>query len=223
MSAARKAALAVRTGESKYGTPVDVSDADLVQFFTDSGFVVAILPNEVRAATVILEGAAILVLAGGPEPVRRPGHRAEGRRQVTEVALLDLAIARGIPVLGICRGMQVINCHFDGTLKALPPGHGHAGTEHLVQLRPSRLATVLATHSPFAVNSYHDNSVATLGPDMQVAAMSDDGEIEAIEHASLHVYGVMWHPERPLGGNALAHAQKDLPIHVSNRLEGRAA
>lgn len=219
MSAARKAALAVRSGESKYGTPVDVLDADLVQFFTDSGFMVAVLPNDVRAATTILEDVAVLVLAGGPEPVRRAEQKAQGRRQVTEVALLDTAIEHGIPVLGICRGMQVVNCHFGGTLKALLPGHGHAGTEHLVQFRPSRLATMLARHSPFAVNSYHDNAVATVGPDMRVAAMSDDGEIEAIEHTSLDVYGVMWHPERPLRSHAIARTHEDLPTHVSNPLK----
>lgn len=218
MSAARKAALAVRSEESKYGTPVDVLDADLVRFVSDSGFVVAVLPNEVRAATAILEDADLLLLAGGPEPVCQPEHEPKGRRQVAEAALLRAAITRGIPVLGICRGMQVVSCYFGGTLKALPPGHGHAGTEHLVEMRPSRLATVLATDSTVAVNSYHDNAVATVGREMHVAAMSNDGEIEAIEHTFLEVYGVMWHPERPLGDHALADARRDPPMHANNPL-----
>ena len=218
MSAALKAALSVRSGQNRHGMPVDVFDADLVQFVSDSGFVVAVVPNEVRVATAILEGAELLVLAGGPEAVRHPGQAAQGRRQATEAALLDMAIARGIPVLGICRGMQVINCHFGGMLKALTQDHTHAGTEHVVRFRPSWLATTLAVDSPPVVNSYHDIGIATTAPDMRVVAIADDGEIEAIEHSSLDVCGVMWHPERPMSDSVFARAHRNLLLHLSGQL-----
>ncbi len=219
MSTTLKVALAVRTGESEYGTPVDIFDADLVRFISDAGFVVAVLPNEVSAVGPILEDADLVVLTGGSEPVRPAGHAPTGRRQIAEAVTLNAAIAGSIPLLGICRGMQVLNCHFGGTLKALPPGHRHAGTEHMVALWPSRLATALATNPPLTVNSYHDNAVASVGTDMRVAAMSEDGEIEAIEHMSLDVYGVMWHPERLLSAPSSGGLGGEMLRRVSRRRE----
>lgn len=103
-------------------------------------------------------------------------------RDLTEGWLLDHASQHQMPLLGICRGMQMM-AHWAGT--GLHPVQGHVRTRH-------RLTGEIAGE----VNSYHGFSLATCPLDFEVLARSEDGEIEAIRHQSLPWEGWMWHPER---------------------------
>jgi putative glutamine amidotransferase len=151
-------------------------------------------------------------------------------RDATELALARAAIAEGVPVLGICRGMQVINVALGGTLHAdhgvLPaPAGNHPGGDwerweqvvraRLEQTAPpahpshqiavvagSLLGAALGTRA--TVNSYHHQSLATLGDGIEVTALAPDGVIEAIEVPSARGFcvGVQWElqeqPDSPM-------------------------
>jgi putative glutamine amidotransferase len=164
---------------------------------------------------------------GRPHPASTPHSPL---RDAAELTLARAAIAGGVPVLGICRGMQVINVALGGTLHAdhrvLPaPAGNHPGGdwdrwEHVVRARlegtpppahpghdiaiaaGSLLGAALGTHA--TVNSYHHQSLATLGDGVEVTALAPDGIIEAIEVPSARspCVGVQWElqeqPHSPL-------------------------
>lgn len=117
-----------------------------------------------------------LILSGGDDIGTAP------LRDATELCLLDGAEEYSIPVLGICRGMQVM-AHRAGI--ALIEIEGHAATRHALHgLRDD------------VVNSFHKFSLAECPLDYEVVARADDGNIEAIRHRFLPWEGWMWHPER---------------------------
>ena len=103
-------------------------------------------------------------------------------RDLTEGWLLDYAKTRQRPVLGICRGMQMM-AHWSGV--NLKPVKSHVGTQHHIS---GEITGV--------VNSYHAYSIGRCPDGFAVMARSEDGEIEAIRHLSRSWAGWMWHPER---------------------------
>ena len=139
--------------------------------------------NEASAARELCERASIegLILTGGNDLAVYGGDAPE--RDATENMLLDYAAERGLPVLGICRGMQVIQHRFGIPLKRVM---GH--------VTPSQLIRIESAYAE--VNSYHEFGATETRPPLEVWAMADDGVIKAIRHVSARVLGLMWHPER---------------------------
>ena len=109
-------------------------------------------------------------------------------RDRTETVLLEHAVCNGLPVLGICRGMQMLAHHAGVPLVQVSD---HAGTRHPLQGDP-----VVSGAIPANVNSYHNWGLATCPPDYAVLATASDGSIEAIRHKTRSWEGWMWHPER---------------------------
>jgi N5-(cytidine 5'-diphosphoramidyl)-L-glutamine hydrolase len=103
-------------------------------------------------------------------------------RDITETYLLNHAKAQKIPLLGICRGMQMM-AHWAGT--ELRTVNGHVRTRHKI------LGEISGE-----VNSYHRFSLSACPTEFKILARSEDGEIEAISHDTLPWEGWMWHPER---------------------------
>ena len=159
----------------------DALDQRLVMFIAASGNLVVPIPNtlqetnNVRAWFTAIKPSAI-VLSGG----NSIGEVTT--RDQTESRLLDYAHDNELPVLGICRGMQMM-AHWAGT--SLHSVEGHVQTRH-------QLTGQIITD----VNSFHDFSLANCPYGFEVLANSEDGEIEAIRHLSLPWEGWMWHPER---------------------------
>lgn len=160
-----------------------------------------------------------VLLAGGvdvhPITYGEPLHPGLGRtdqaRDVVELALARWAIADRKPILGLCRGSQVLNVALGGTLwqdigAQIPtaikhdyfPNEGYARDylAHEVTIAPgSRLHAAFQAAS-LPVNSMHHQAVKTLAPSLQISAHAPDGLVEAIESGSDHfLVGVQWHPE----------------------------
>ncbi|NBM19495.1 gamma-glutamyl-gamma-aminobutyrate hydrolase family protein [Streptomyces sp. GC420] len=158
-----------------------------------------------------LAGFAGAVLPGGSD--LDPAHYGGTRHPMTEPDhpdqdALDLAVARAvlarrIPALAICRGLQVLNSVCGGTLvQHLPPGPvAHRDALHPVTALPgTRLRSVVGP-AAFTVSSYHHQAVDRLGDGLVVAARSADGRVEAVEHPSAGVLAVQWHPEDLAAGS----------------------
>ncbi len=116
---------------------------------------------------------------------------------IYELAVLRAAIELDMPVLAICRGVQLLNVAFGGTLNQDIGTETHWHTLHPVDVvADSRLARALGTTRPAACHSVHHQSLKVVAPCLRVVAMAEDGTIEAVElDAATWVVGVQWHPE----------------------------
>ncbi|APZ44399.1 gamma-glutamyl-gamma-aminobutyrate hydrolase family protein [Acidihalobacter ferrooxydans] len=155
-----------------------------------------------------------LILSGGGDidPARYGGapHEAlyaiDAQRDAFEFALLAAALARRMPLLAICRGLQVLNVHLGGTLhEHLPDVYGEQvahrapprePTPHALRIAPgSRLAALLGGEAAVA-SSWHHQGIDTLGRGLTPVAWAPDGLIEAVELADYPwLAAVQWHPE----------------------------
>lgn len=114
-----------------------------------------------------------------------------------DLCLLDSFVKVGKPILGICRGLQLINVYFGGTLCQHFEAQSHEESEHLHRIRTapgSRMAALFGENA--IVNSYHHQCVDKVGAHLQIGASAADGRVEALEHDSLPIIAVQWHPER---------------------------
>jgi putative glutamine amidotransferase len=167
-------------------------------------------PSELLA---ILDG--VLVTGGAdldPSTYGEAPHGETGAtspdRDAFELLLVRSAAERDLPCLGICRGMQVVNVAYGGTLEQHLPDRlerdihrGRSGqfADHEVEVEPGSLAALAAGATRVAVKSYHHQGVSRVGGGLRVTARADgdgDGTAEAIEDADRRfMLGVLWHPE----------------------------
>jgi putative glutamine amidotransferase len=183
-----------------------------VDAVADAGGVPVLLPPQRHGARETVAALDGLLLSGGPDvdPARyreRP-HPSTGAphtaRDDWEFQLLDAALARDLPVLGVCRGMQLLNVALGGALiQHLPDSLGHGGHQpapatfgsRAVHIRPrSRLGGVLGRAA--TVRCYHHQAVGRLGQGLQPSAWGEEETVEAVELAGARfTLGVQWHPE----------------------------
>ncbi|WBB60358.1 gamma-glutamyl-gamma-aminobutyrate hydrolase family protein [Streptomyces sp. WMMC500] len=174
------------------------------------GLAALLPPDDPARAPETLRRLDGLVVAGGPDldparygAVAEPSTDAvtatSRERDAWELALIDAALAAELPLLGICRGSQLLNVARGGTL--LQHMEGHRGTpgvfgEHEIKPVPG---TRLASLVPEAVTvpAYHHQAVAELGAGVIASAHAADGVVEALElpDAGNFALGVQWHPE----------------------------
>ena len=154
-------------------------------------------------------GALLLPGGGDVEPWRYGrGNTAsrglEPERDTAELMLLERFIAAGKPVLGICRGIQIINVFFGGTLCQDLPGHAAADGKDSFHAVCTVRSPLLPVCGPVCrVNSAHHQAVDVPGRGLRAIQWAEDGAVEALCHDCLPIWGVQWHPERlpeELGG-----------------------
>jgi len=123
-------------------------------------------------------------------------------RDALEHAILDLLYGV-IPVLGVCRGFQIINLWAGGT-QSLDTKNAHVAVSHLVDIKDGSLRDWLG-YNDLVVNSYHSNFVgqSELSDQMQVVATAPDGSVESFRSTDGSVLAFQWHPERPSEQNGL--------------------
>lgn len=196
----------VRNLDVLASSPIDVFYADYSQAVIAAGGLPVFVPLDVDPADVIDRLDGVLVTGGDDiDPTRYGAARdpntqpSEPTRDIQELALLDAAVATKKPVLGICRGIQIVNVHAGGTLHQHVPEHAfldQAGSveQHDVDFeRGSILAGLYGDRR--RVNSLHHQAVDRVGESLCVTARTVDGGIEGLEHETLPIVAVQWHPE----------------------------
>ena len=139
------------------------------------------LVENLRLSAIILSGGNTLAFMNPDAADAAP------ERDTFEATLIDLAVDKQMPLLGVCRGMQTINQYFGGELGLIDH---HAATRHDLLFRYGQ--NVLSLN----VNSYHDVAVTKSAADFQILAQHPDGTTEAFKHPARKITGIMWHPER---------------------------
>ena len=198
--------------------PAIISPARYVQAVQRAGGRPILLPPDPEDAedpSGVLNLLDALVVTGGagdldpalygeePHPETGP---VQEERDAYELALVRGALVRELPILGICRGMQVLNVAYGGTIEQhLPDALGHEehrhtpGTfaDHVVRLDPGSLAAHAAGAERTPVKSHHHQGIKEVGSGLKVTGWAaEDDAVEALEDPSCpFVLGVLWHPE----------------------------
>lgn len=204
-----------RPGRERYQRLVEVLNTSLIERVTDLGWDVsrlaagtlgtdALLRRADRADAIILMGGEDIAphFYGGEKDYPGGGVHVE-EADAAQIALVQRAAQRGTPLLGICRGHQVVNVALGGTLIQ----HISSEVKHrLAELSPHEmeahgvhisgaLASVL--DDGIDVRSSHHQAVDRLGEGLRVAAVAPDEIVEAVEHETAPITSVQWHPEHP--------------------------
>ena len=147
------------------------------------------VPNILAQPEAYLDGMGVdlLVLTGGEDLGVTP------ERDDTESRLLAHALGNGLAVLGVCRGMQLINHYLGGRLSRIDD---HVACSHAVVVEPVWRDLY---PGPTTVNSFHALGIAAdgLAEGLAAAAFDREGHVEAFHHRTKPLAGIMWHPERP--------------------------
>ena len=171
-------------------------------------------PEDAEDPSEVLDLVDALIVTGGAGDVNpalygQERHPETGpiqdERDAYELALVRKALEREVPILGICRGMEILNVVYGGGLEQhLPDVVGHEehrhtpGTysDHDVRLEPGSLAARAAGEERSQVKSHHHQGVREIGSGLAVTGWADDDTVEALEDPSCpFVLGVLWHPE----------------------------
>ena len=177
-----------------------------------AGGLALILPYEQEAIPQVLDTIDGLLLPGGDisygSDWYMPGQRSQykpSKRGAYEINLIQKALDKNMPILGLCLGMQLLGCMFGGRLRVLPKKHGIFKNKHRQEdgsklvhsiqvMKDTKLEKIMGGND-FEVNSIHCEAIMGIDP-IYLSAIADDGVIEAIEAPDKDfVIGVQWHPE----------------------------
>jgi putative glutamine amidotransferase len=186
---------------------VFVGESVVMQVRAAGGRAVLLPPGDLDAGIELLDVVGALVITGGAFDIH-PHHygqdvtarldRVDEDRTLLELGLARAAVERGIPVLGICGGMQALAVALGGTLVQDIRTADPTALDHEQATDPATTWHPLVTEHPLmpaAVNSTHHQAVADPGP-MRVIARAPDGVVEAVElPGARFCVGVQWHPE----------------------------
>ena len=133
-----------------------------------------------------------IILTGGNDTNEMNNNNLSLKRDIFEKKLIKYAIKNHIPILGVCRGMQIIAEYFGASFKKVK---GQISIRHGLRInKKSRYLKELKKIS--TVNSFHNYAIDILPKNLMVSATNQDGIIKSIEHKKYKIFGQMWHTER---------------------------
>ena len=192
--------------------PRDAINHNWHKLFNQYNIVPIFIPNQPDLVASLLKDISVsaLLLVGGNnvgpiDEYERSIHidDVSTERDATEYAIIDYALRHHKPILGVCRGMQILNTYFDGhivrNLKDVNlASHSHVDVTHDLDIVDSEYQSYLRANSAHT-NSFHSNAVteATLSAELLPFAIARDGIVEGVYHPNYPIIGMQWHPERP--------------------------
>lgn len=191
--------------EALRGLEMDLYLADYSRGILNAGGLPVNLPMDADPADYLPHLSGVLLTGGadvdpehyGQEPDGNGGYERE--RDELELALLDASLSAGLPTLGICRGLQLLNIHAGGTLHQHVPPHARYDVPPSAEVHDVTFVEGSCLHGLFGtgteVNSLHHQTVDRLGDGLVVTARADDDTIEGVEVPGRDVLAVQWHPE----------------------------
>jgi putative glutamine amidotransferase len=198
-----------RDDRGRFGLP-----AEYIEAIRRAGGIPVLLPHGEPRLEVLLERLDAVILSGGgdvdPELYQGAAHEAiyliDAERDKSEIELTKHIVKMELPMLNICRGIQVLNVALGGTLvehlpdevgdevvhRAAPPG----ATQHTITLEPASQLAQILKQTEVTAASWHHQAIRQVAPGLKVVAWAADGTIEAVEMPG-HPWliGVQWHPE----------------------------
>lgn len=154
----------------------------------------------------------VLILPGGGDITpaffgekNKGSYNIDTELDILQLQALDFYVNHGKPILGICKGMQLINIYFGGTIiQNLPTSDSHAynNGDRIHMSKAFSGSTLHKLYGEyFNINSAHHQGIGKLGKNLFITQIANDNVVEGIEHTLLPIMGVQWHPER-IAGNA---------------------
>lgn len=175
-------------------------------------------------------------LYGGDTEYAHAPKRWQKERDEFELKALRLALERGVPVLGVCRGLQLVNVAMRGSLvqdlgprDAVHEGEGEVDKQHDVIVLPGTVLGDIVGSARGVVNSAHHQAAGRLGEGLRISCRAEDGTIEGVEWAEpagkTFLLAVQWHPERMyvngVGDKGFYDAVRGRFIREANMAAGR--
>jgi len=196
----------------------DAISHDWIEWLSRQGATPVLIPNSIPdpAEFVHVMAVDLIILTGGNDSVPGDDQAADysALRNEQEFKVLDFAVAKGKPVLGVCRGMHIINLYFGGTVRF---GRDDARATHVAQVHGVEFFGAVGRAlraSEAMTNSFHSQLVLDqdIGDGLlPFARCSDDQAIEGLVHETAPVLGIQWHPERE-------QSAETLDVSLMNRL-----
>lgn len=176
-------AVSQRVDVNDYNERRDAIDQKWIKFLTECKFIPILIPNNTEAAKNLVKSVNLsgILLTGGNDLFAYGGDSSE--RDEIETFLIEYSIKEKLPLLGVCRGMQMIQHYFGVNLQKI---EGHVSQKH----------RIIMDQEYRQVNSFHKFGAMNSIQDLLIRARSDDGVVEAICHKQYPMQGIMWHPER---------------------------
>lgn len=227
-------------------SPMATVGTDYVDCVQRAGGVALMLPvDDPAVVPTLLNGIHGVVLIGGndvdPASYGRQGdgrsHNIDANADAFETSVARHAVRLGIPILAICRGLQILNVALGGTLHedvedVTDQPHRASGNDaaeilglrHHVHVEAgSRIGSLYGAN--LEVNSIHHQAIAQLAPGLEVTARSHDGLVEAVEMAAAGpcVLGVQWHPEKTSNGQVLFDYLVSHAVGLAGRLDQQSS
>jgi len=185
-----KLLISQKEGRNEHGAKIDSLELDYVKFFNKEGFEVIPVPNDLNAVEYLLDlEPDILVLSGGGDITKQLN------RNAVEQKMIEYSLETGVPLLGICRGMQQINKYFGGYISK-NKNHPEVRKHGIIITDKKLVYELKRNRGP--VNSYHNFAITERGlsDELEVFGISNYGLIEGFFHKDCNIVGIQWHPER---------------------------